>query len=208
MDGRKQPRESNKALKKQALKPSALLNPVPVVMCSCCAGGEKDIVTAAWCGTVNSEPPMLSVSLRKSRYSHKLISESGKVCINLVSTALVRAADWCGVRSGREVDKFAELGLTAVDSPVLNVPMIGEAPVNIECRVDRVLELGSHDMFLLNVEGVYAAEYMFDEKGALDLKKAKLAAYSHGEYYELGRILGFFGYSVASPEALAKRKRT
>lgn len=194
-------------LAKETLKPSAFLNPVPVVMCSAEHAGISDIITVAWCGTVNSDPPMISVSVRKSRFSYDLIKNSGKVCVNLVSEALLGACDLCGVKSGRDVDKFAATGLTPVSSPIHGIPMIGEAPVNLECSVDRVIELGSHDMFLLNVDGVYVSRSIIDAGGKADLKKARLVAYCHGEYYALGKILGFFGYSVAGADALARRTR-
>lgn len=192
---------------KKTVKPSALLNPVPVVMCTCGDMIDSDIVTIAWCGTVNSDPPMISVSVRKSRYSHGLISASGKLCVNLVSQDLVKAADFCGVRSGRDTDKFSETGLTKVESPLYAIPMIGESPVNLECSVKQTIELGSHDMFLCNIDAVYVAEKLFDAKGAIDMSRAGLAAYSHGEYYALSGILGFFGYSVAGEDALKRRKR-
>ena len=194
-------------IQKKTIKPSAFLNPVPLIMCSCGTMEVPDIITVAWCGTVNSEPPMVSVSVRKSRYSHGLISESGRFCVNLVSRDLVRAADLCGVKSGRDVDKFAETGLTKVPSPLYGIPMIGESPVNMECSVKQVLELGSHDMFIGQIDGVYVAEKLFDSKGAVDMNEAGLAAYSHGEYYTLSGILGFYGYSVAGEKALKRRKR-
>lgn len=199
--------KENEYLKKKEIKPSAFLNPVPLVMCSSGDMDNSDIITLAWCGTVNSDPPMLSLSVRKSRFSHHLILEKGKACVNLVSAELVKAADFCGVRSGRDTDKFKAAGLTKVASPLYGLPMIGESPVSIECSVKQVIELGSHDMFLMGIDAVCAAETLFDEKGAVDLRKARLVAYSHGEYYELGKILGFFGFSVAGGKALRRRAR-
>lgn len=194
-------------LEKKEISPSAFLNPVPLIMCSVGDMETSDIVTVAWAGTVNSDPPMISVSLRKSRYSHEILTKAGKLCVNLVSKSIVRCADFCGVRTGRDTDKFAETGLTKVRSPRYGLPMIGESPVNMECSVKQVIELGSHDMFLLSTDSVYVSKALFDENGAVDLKKAELTAYCHGEYYELGNILGFFGYSVAGKDALARRKR-
>ena len=188
---------------------STILNPVPVVMVSC-AGKETaakpNIMTVAWAGTVNSEPPMVSVSIRKSRYSHKLISETGEFVINLVSKSLCKACDYCGVRSGADVDKFAKCGLTPVKADGLEYAYaVKEAPVSISCRVKSVTELGSHDMFIGEIVAVTADSYLMDDKGRLCLDNANLVAYNHGEYFLLGEKLGFFGYSVASEEVLKKR---
>lgn len=194
-------------IEKREVKPSAFLNPVPLVMCSLGDMEHSNIITLAWAGTVNSDPPMISVSVRKSRYSHQMLKLGGAVCVNLVSAGIVREADLCGVKSGRDTDKFAATGFTKVASPVHGVPMIGESPVNIECTVKQIIELGSHDMFLLNIDAVHVASVLFDENDAVDLSKARLVAYSHGEYYELGKILGFYGYSVAGDAALKRRTR-
>lgn len=197
-----------KTTTKITMKPGAFLNPVPVVMVSCGDAEQSNIITVAWAGTVNSDPPMLSVSIRKSRYSHGIISRTGAFVVNLVSEELTRAADFCGVKSGRDVDKFRELGLDRTLSPHLGVPMIDRSPINLECRVSRVLELGSHDLFLAEIVSVLVSDTLLDAQNALDLRKASLVAYSHGEYYALGRILGFFGYSVAGDEARKRRMRT
>lgn len=194
-------------MNKKELKPSTMLNPVPVVMVSSGDMEHSNIFTAAWTGTVCSEPPMVYVSVRKSRYSHELISERGSFVINLVGKDTVRACDFCGVKSGRDVNKFQELGLTKTEGKKTGVPMIGECPVNLECKVTQVLELGSHDMFLATVEAVYVDGALMDDKGAVDLVKADLVAYSHGEYFDLGKYEGFFGYSVAGEEALKRRTR-
>lgn len=187
---------------------STILNPVPVVMISC-AGKDQarpNIMTAAWAGTINSEPPMLSVSIRKSRYSHKLITQTGEFVVNLVSKSLCKACDYCGVRSGEDEDKFKTMGLTPVKASGLEYAYaVKESPVSISCKVKDVLELGSHDMFIADIEAVTADSYLLDEKGRLCLDNAKLVAYNHGEYFLLGEKLGFFGYSVASEEVLAKR---
>ena len=188
---------------------STILNPVPVVMVSS-AGKDPEtrptIMTVAWAGTVNSEPPMVSVSIRKSRYSHKLISETGEFVINLVSKSLCKPCDYCGVRSGADEDKFAKCGLTPVKAEGLEYAYaIKEAPVSISCKVKSVTELGSHDMFIGEIVAVTADSYLTDDKGRLCLDNAKLVAYNHGEYFLLGEKLGFFGYSVASPEVLKKR---
>ncbi len=194
--------------RKQALKPSTFLSPVPVVMVTCGSMEKPNIITLAWAGTVNSEPPMLSISVRKSRYSHSLIRERGTFGVNLVSQGLCWETDYCGVKSGRDVDKFKDTGLTCVASPELSIPMIAEAPVHLECKVREVLELGSHDLFIADIAGVQVAEALMDRKGAVDMRKADLVAYNHGEYYGLGKIFGFFGYSIAGKDVLKRRKRT
>ena len=194
-----------------SLNPSTMLNPSPVVLVSCAEKGKtgkRDLVTVAWAGTVNSEPPMVSVSLRKERYSHGLISASGEFVVNLVDEGLARATDFCGVRSGRDIDKAAELGLTLVEAEGLEAaPRVDSAPVSLACRVRQVLELGSHDMFIGEVVTVQVRKDLLDEKGALHLEKAGLIAYSHGLYHQLGKVTGFFGWSVARPEVLEKRMK-
>ena len=194
-----------------SLNPSTMLNPSPVVLVSCAEKGKtgkRDLVTVAWAGTVNSEPPMVSVSLRKERYSHGLISASGEFVVNLVDEGLARATDFCGVRSGRDIDKAAELGLTLTEAEGLEAaPRVDGAPVSLACRVRQVLELGSHDMFIGEVVSVQVRKDLLDEKGALHLDKAGLIAYSHGLYHQLGKVTGFFGWSVARPEVLEKRMK-
>lgn len=187
-------------MKKQAWKAGNMLYPVPAVMVSCKGvkdGEEKEnIITVAWAGTVCSDPAMVSISVRKERYSHDLIKTGGDFVINLVTKDLCFATDYCGVRSGKDVDKFKEMKLTKETSVNVNSPAIKESPVNIECKVTQVLELGSHDMFLAKVECVRVDESLLDEKGTLHLDKADLVAYSHGSYYCLGDFIGKFGYSV------------
>ena len=192
---------------KQIWRAGNMLYPVPVVMVSCAdAAGEHDIVTIAWAGTVCSDPAMVSISVRPERFSHHIIKESGEFVINLVGRDLVRACDWCGVKSGRDVDKFEMQGLTAAPASKLEfAPAIAESPVNIECSVTQVLELGSHDMFLARVRAVQVDGELLDERGALDLARASLVAYSHGEYAPLGRALGTFGYSVKKKKGGKRR---
>ena len=197
---------------KQYWRPGNMLYPVPAVMVSCGLPDEKpNIITIAWAGTVCSSPAMVSISVRKERYSHHILKESGEFVINLVTKDLVRAADYCGVRSGRDVDKFAEMHLTPFPSRTIATPGIAESPVNIECKVTEIKELGSHHMFLANVEAVQVGEEYLDKKGRLQLGKAGLLAYSHGEYLTLGKTLGTFGWSVrklsASGRKAASRKR-
>ncbi len=194
---------------KQVWKGGNMLYPLPAVMVSCASGaGEKDIVTVAWAGTVCTNPPMLSISLRPERHSYHIIRESGEFVVNLVTSRLQRACDWCGVRSGRDYDKWAECRLTAEPAAKLELaPAIAESPVNIECRVRDVLELGSHHLFMADVIAVQVEEGLLDARGKLDLARANLTAYSHGEYFELGRNLGSFGYSVRKRKPGPRRRR-
>ena len=184
-------------MSKQLWKAGNMLYPLPVVMVSCGAEGVRpNIITVAWAGTICTNPPMVSISIRKERYSYDIIKESGEFVINLVNDRLVRAADWCGVRSGRDYDKFAKMKLTPVAGNTVSVPLIGESPVNIECRVRQVIELGSHDMFIADVTDVWAEDSYMDDNGKFLLNDTGLVTYSHGEYYGLGERLGTFGYSV------------
>lgn len=194
----------------RAIGPTTLLAPVPAVMLSCRGtepGFDRDnMITVAWTGIVNSDPPMLSVSIRPSRHSYAQIVQSGTFCLNLVSRDMCRAADFCGVRSGRDVDKFRETGLHARAVEGFDAPAIEEAPAFLCCRVTQRIPLGSHELFLCAVEQVYARDDLFDADGSLHLERADLVAYAHGEYHPLRpRAEGFFGYSVARPEVLARR---
>ena len=188
---------------------STSLNPVPVVMISSSSSKvERNICTVAWAGTINSEPPMVSISLRKSRLSHEMISESGEFVINLVNKALAKSCDFCGVRSGRDVDKFSKCGLNSYPAKGLEKAVaITESPLSLSCKVKDVIELGSHDMFLAEVVAVTCDSYLMDDNGKVCLDKAGLVAYNHGEYFLLGEKLGFFGYSVAAPEVLERRMK-
>lgn len=175
-----------------------MLYPVPAVMVSCRREGEKpNIITVAWAGTVCSTPPMVSISVRKERYSYDILKDTGEFVINLVTKDLVFAADYCGVRTGRDVDKFARLNLTEQLSKHIQAPGIAESPLNLECRTTQVIPLGSHDMFLAEILGVTVDERYMDQNGKFHLNDAGLVAYSHGEYLELGKRLGKFGFSVA-----------
>ena len=195
-------------MSKQNWKPGNMLYPVPAVMVSCKRPGEKtNIITVAWAGTICSDPAMVSISVRPDRYSHDIIEESGEFVINLVNEKLTRACDWCGVRSGKDFDKFMEMKLTEFKSDFLDTPAIDESPVNIYCKVKKIEKLGSHDMFIAEVTGVTVDEKYMDEKGRFDLRAAGLIAYSHGEYFALGNKLGKFGYSVKKPASKKKRKK-
>ena len=178
-------------------KPGNLLYPVPAVLVSAAdKDGNSNLITVAWAGTICSDPPMLSISVRPERYSYHMIRETGEFVVNLTTEELVRAVDFCGVKSGRDTDKCKETGLTPEKASVVNVPLVRQSPVNLECRVLRVDELGSHHMFIAQVVAVDVDEKYMDEKDQFHLSAAKPLAYSHGRYYGLGECLGFFGYSV------------
>lgn len=182
---------------KQIWKPGNMLYPVPAVMVTVGDGEERDnIITIAWAGTINSDPAMVSISVRKSRYSHDLLMKNGEFAINLVTKELTYAMDYCGVKSGRDMDKFEVMKLTRGKAATISVPVIEESPLNIECKVSQVIELGSHDMFLAEVTAVLADEKYMDESGKFDLNASDLIAYSHGQYFTLGENIGKFGYSV------------
>lgn len=192
---------------KQKWKPGNMVYPLPAVLVSC--GDKKgniNVMTAAWTGTICSEPPMVYVSVRKERYSHHMIQETREYVINLTTEKLAWTADFCGVRSGRDLDKFKEMKLTPVQGELEYAPMIEESPVSIECRVTNVMELGSHDMFMAEVTAVYADEQYMDETGTFHLEKAAPMVYSHGQYYGLGRHLGGFGYAVRKKPAKKGKK--
>ena len=183
-------------MSKQTWKAGTLLAPAPPVLVSCGDAEKPNLITVAWCGTVCSQPPMLSVSIRPERYSYGLIKRSGVFVVNLPTQALLRAVDWCGVKSGRDVDKFAAMHLTAAPAGTVDTVLLAESPVNLECQVRQVLPLGSHDLFLAEITAVDVDEDLLDGKGKLHLDRAGLIAYNHGEYYALGRRLGSFGCSV------------
>ncbi|MDD6797426.1 MAG: flavin reductase family protein [Bacteroides sp.] len=184
-------------MSKISFKPGNMLYPVPAVMVSCARENEKpNIITVAWAGTVCSSPAMLSIAVRKERYSHAIISETKEFVVNLVTKKLTFATDYCGVKSGRDVDKFKEMHLTPLKSQKISAPGIAESPVNIECKVVDVKELGSHDLFIAEVVNVTVDDAYMDDKNKFHLNSAGLVAYSHGEYFELGKRIGKFGYSV------------
>lgn len=182
---------------KEIWKAGNMLYPLPAVMVSCQRPGEKaNILTVAWTGTVCTNPAMLYISVRPQRYSYEILRETGEFVVNLTTEQLAAATDFCGVRSGRDVDKFAQMHLTEEPSERIKAPGIAESPVNIECRIREVLELGSHHMFLAEVLAVHVDEAYLDEKGKFCLNDSRLLTYSHGEYRGLGDVLGTFGYSV------------
>ena len=184
-------------MEKEFWKPGNMLYPIPAVMISC--GNIEsipNIITIAWAGTVCSSPAMVSISIRKERYSYDIIKSSKEFVINLVTKELVKQADYCGVKSGRDVDKFKEMKLTPMKGKIVSAPIIGESPVSLECVVKDIIPLGTHDMFLAEVVSVAVDKRFMDEKGRFHLNQSGLIVYSHGEYYGLGELLGKFGYSV------------
>lgn len=182
---------------KISFKPGNMLYPLPVVMVSVAdKAGNSDIVTVAWAGTICTNPPMVSISVRPERFSHHMLMETGEFVINLTTKELAFATDYCGVKSGRDVDKWKEMNLTPVMGNVVKIPCIAESPVNIECKVVKVEKLGSHDMFMAEVVAVQVDDAYMDEKNSFHLSQANPIVYSHGEYYLLGEKLGKFGYSV------------
>ncbi len=183
-------------VEKEQWKPGNMLYPIPAVMVSCGTIEKPNIITIAWAGTVCSSPAMVSISIRKERYSYDIIKENKEFVINLVTKELVKKADYCGVKSGRDTDKFKEIKLTPRKGTHIGTPIIEESPVNIECSVKQIIPLGTHDMFLAEVVGVTVDKRYMDEKGRFHLNKSGLIVYSHGEYYSLGELLGRFGYSV------------
>ncbi len=190
---------------KQYWKAGNMLYPVPPVMVSCGREGEApNIITVAWAGTVCSDPAMVSISVRPNRYSYGILCETGEFVVNLVTRKLVRAADYCGVVSGRDVDKFQKMKLTPLPSRYIGAAGIAESPVNIECRVKERIPLGTHDLFLAQVLGVTIEDRYLDEKNRFALNRAGLVSYSHGEYFLLGERLGSFGYSVKKKSSQGK----
>jgi flavin reductase (DIM6/NTAB) family NADH-FMN oxidoreductase RutF len=184
---------------KVPFKPGTLIYPLPAIMVSCGSSPENyNIITIAWTGTICTEPPMCYISVRKERHSYPIIKETGEFVINLTTESLAKATDWCGVRSGKNHNKFKEMGLTPEIAQIVKAPLIKESPLNIECKVVEVKELGSHDMFIANVVAINADDNYIDKAtGAFQLNHAKPLAYSHGKYYGLGQKIGSFGWSVA-----------
>ncbi len=175
---------------------ATLLSPVPAVMVSCQNENKANIITIAWAGTINSAPPMLSISVRKERFSYDLIKDSGEFCVNVPDKKLAKETDLCGVISGKTIDKFHESGLTKGNSIHINAPIIMECPLNIECKVTQEIELGSHNLFLAEIVGIQVTSDLIDKSGKLNLNKNGLLGFAHGHYYQLGKELGQFGFSV------------
>ena len=185
-------------------KGGALLSPVPPAMVTCSDGESDNVLTVAWTGIVNTVPPKTYISVRPSRFSYEIIKKSGVFAINLTTRELVKSADICGVYTGAKVDKFKKCSLTKESASEIDCPLIVESPLALECRVTDIIPLGSHDMFLADIVAVDVDESLVDEKGKLHLERAGLAAYAHGDYFELGKKIGNFGFSVAKKK---KNKR-
>lgn len=182
---------------KEIWKPGNMLYPLPVVMVSVAdKNGHNNIITIAWAGTVCTNPPMVSISVRPERYSYNIIKETGEFVINLTTKELAFATDYCGVKSGRDVDKFKEMNLVPVKGSIVNAPLIKQSPVNLECKVTEIIPLGSHHMFLAEVVATHADEKYMDENRKFNLDKAEPIVYSHGTYFECGKAIGKFGFSV------------
>lgn len=181
---------------KQVWKPGTLLSPTPAALVTCGTVEEPNILTVAWTGIINSTPAMTYVSIRPERWSHHIIEKNKEFCINVSTADLARAADFCGVRSGRDTDKFAEMKLTPAEASAVKAPILEESPISLECKVKEIKRLGSHDMFIAEIVAVDVDEKYIDEKGKLNLRKAGVIFYSHGEYFAQGKKLGQMGYTV------------
>ena len=186
-------------------KPGTFVYPIPTVMVSCGTMEKSNIITVAWTGTINTDPAMAYISVRPSRYSYEIIKEQKEFVINLTTKDLTRATDWCGVKTGAQVDKFKEMNLTKEPAKFVKCPMIKESPVSVECKVKEIKELGTHHMFVAEVLGINADEKYIDEKGAFDISKCDLIAYSNGNYYSLDKKIGKFGYSVQKNKKRRKK---
>lgn len=188
-------------------KGGTFIYPIPAVMVSCGTMEESNIITVAWTGILNTNPAMCYISVRPERYSHDIIKKNGEFAINLTTRQLAYATDWCGVKSGRDVDKFKEMKLTKEKSNIISVPLIKESPVSVECKVKEIVPLGSHDMFVAEIVAIDADEKYIDEKGAFDISKCDLIAYANGGYYPLESKIGKFGYSVQKKSKTAKNSK-
>lgn len=186
-------------------KPGTMIYPLPPVMVSCGTLESPNIITVAWTGIINSDPAMTYISLKPQRFSHGIVEKQQEFVINLTSEDLIRAADLCGVKSGRDIDKFAATKLTPIKCEHVGAPMIQESPVSLECRVVEIVKLGSHDMFLSQILGVYIDSDLMNERGLFQLEKSGVAAFCHGHYYALGRKLGKFGFSVEKKKSVIRR---
>lgn len=194
-------------MSKVTWKPGTLLSPVPPALISCSHEGKDNLITIAWTGILNSEPAKTYISVRPERHSHKMIKESGEFVINLPSQHIVRSIDFCGVRSGKNTDKFKACKLTKENASVVSCPMVAESPVSIECKVTDIIPLGSHDMFMADIVAVNIDERYIDDKGKFHIEKCALAAYAHGQYFALGKKIGSFGYSVKKKPSSKKTKK-
>lgn len=194
---------------KQSWKPGTMIYPLPAVLVSCGASpDEYNLFTVAWTGTVCTNPPMCYISVRPERHSYEIIKRTGEFVINLTTRRLARATDWCGVRSGRDFDKFEQMDLTPTPAAVVAAPIVAESPISIECRVKQIVPLGSHDMFIADVVNVMVDdEYLDKQSGRLDLERAEPLVYCHGEYFSLGDMIGHFGWSVRRKPRKGEKKK-
>ena len=192
-------------MSKVTWKPGTFLYPLPVVMVSCGTMEKANIITVAWTGIINTDPAMVYISVRPTRHSYNIIKESGEFVINLTTKDLTYATDWCGVKTGAQVDKFKEMHLTKEKAKFVKCPMIKESPVSVECKVKEIKELGSHHMFVAEVLGINADEKYIDEQGAFDISKCDLITYANGKYFSLGKKIGKFGYSVQKNKKTRKK---
>ena len=188
-------------------KGGTLLAPVPPALVTCSDGEHDNVLTVAWTGILNSDPPKTYISVRPSRHSYEMIKKSGEFAINMTTKELVRAADWCGVHTGAKVDKFERCRLSREPANELSCPILSDSPLVLECRVTDIVKLGTHDMFMADIVAVDVAEELLDESGKLHLERAGLVAYAHGDYFSLGKKLGSFGYSVAKKKKTAAKKK-
>lgn len=193
-------------MSKIKLNPGTLLAPLPAALVTCGDMDNSNIITIAWTGIINTKPPMTYISVRPTRHSHKIISETGEFAINLTTSAMVRETDLCGVKSGAQHDKFRLSGLHKAEASMIKAPLIEESPLSLECRVIDVKHLGSHDMFIAEIVCTDVDERYIDSKGKINLQQSGVMAYSHGEYFALGRKLGSFGYSVAKKKKNNKNR--
>lgn len=186
-------------------KGGTFVYPLPAVMVSCGDMKNSNIITVAWTGIINTNPAMCYISVRPERFSHELIKKNGEFVINLITKELARATDWCGVKSGKDFDKFKEMGLTKEKATIVKSPMIAESPISVECKVDKIVPLGSHDMITAKIVAINVSDKFVNEKGAFDISKCDLMAYANGGYYPLGKKIGQFGFSVMKKSTKKKK---
>ena len=191
---------------KQTWKGSALLAPTPPVMVTCGDMENSNIITVAWAGLICTHPPRVSISVRPTRHSYNLIKDSGEFVINLTPAKLIRECDYCGIYTGAKVNKFEKCGLTPLPAHAVSCPILAESPLSLECRVTQIIPLGSHDMFLADILHVHVDDSLLDRDGKLHLERARLAAFAHGEYFELGRKIGKFGFSATKKKPHPPKK--
>jgi flavin reductase (DIM6/NTAB) family NADH-FMN oxidoreductase RutF len=199
--------EGRTDMSKQLWRGGALIAPMPPVMVTCGTMEKPNVLTIAWTGITNTVPPRTYISVRPKRHSYPLIRESGEFVINLATADMVRAIDYCGIYTGAKVNKFEKCGLTPLPAHEVSCPILGESPLSLECRVTQIIPLGSHDMFLADILHVHVDDSLLDRDGKLHLERAHLAAFAHGEYFELGRKIGKFGFSATKKKPHSQKKK-